>query len=103
LTFWWAFFAQFFLGLSQVTCWSLIFLCFFKILFGCGQFSLAHTTMIAYCPHKASGEGGLVQIWTPDQHLATIPFNHLGTWMSSIIYKLPCHIFLLCLLSTLVV
>jgi hypothetical protein len=25
----------FFLRLSQVTCWSLIFLCFFKILFGC--------------------------------------------------------------------
>ncbi len=29
LTLWWAFFAQFFLGLSQVTCWSLIFLYFF--------------------------------------------------------------------------
>jgi hypothetical protein len=28
LNLWWAFFAQFFLGLSQVTCWSLIFLCF---------------------------------------------------------------------------
>ena len=34
----------------------------FFILFGCGQFSLTLTTMIAYCPHKASGEGGLVQI-----------------------------------------
>jgi hypothetical protein len=32
---------------------------FFKILFVCGQFSL---TLIAYCPHKASGEGGIVQI-----------------------------------------
>jgi len=29
LILWWAFFAQFFLGLSQVTCWSLIFLFFF--------------------------------------------------------------------------
>jgi hypothetical protein len=35
---------------------------FFKILFGCLQFSLTLTTMIAYCPHKASKEGGLVQI-----------------------------------------
>jgi hypothetical protein len=34
----------------------------FFILFGCGQFSLTLKTMIAYCPHKASGEGGLVQI-----------------------------------------
>jgi hypothetical protein len=34
----------------------------FKILFGCRQFSLTVTTMIAYCPHKASREGGLVQI-----------------------------------------
>jgi hypothetical protein len=34
----------------------------FKILFGCPQFSLTLTTMIAYCPHKASREGGLVQI-----------------------------------------
>ncbi|CAK9256654.1 unnamed protein product [Sphagnum jensenii] len=34
---------------------------FFKILFGCGQFSLTLTTMIAYCPHKTLGEG-LVQI-----------------------------------------
>ncbi len=34
----------------------------FFFLFGCGQFSLTLTTMIAYCPHKASGEGGLVQI-----------------------------------------
>jgi len=33
------------------------------ILFGCVlTFSLTLTTMIAYCPHKASGEGGLVQI-----------------------------------------
>jgi len=35
LILWWAFFAYFFLGLSQVTCWSLIFLCFFIILIGC--------------------------------------------------------------------
>jgi hypothetical protein len=34
----------------------------FFIFFGCSQFSLTLTTMIAYCPHKASGEGGLVQI-----------------------------------------
>jgi hypothetical protein len=27
----------------------------FFILFGCRQFSLTLTTMIAYCPHKASG------------------------------------------------
>jgi hypothetical protein len=41
----------------------------FFILFMCAQFSLTLTTMIAYCPHKASGEGGLVQIWTPNQQL----------------------------------
>jgi len=41
----------------------------FFILFGCWQFSLTLTTMIAYCAHKASGEGGLVQIWTPNQQL----------------------------------
>jgi hypothetical protein len=39
----------------------------FFILFGCWQFSLTLTTMIAYCPHKAPGEGGLLQIWTPNQ------------------------------------
>jgi len=32
------------------------------ILFGCWQFSLTLTTMIAYCPPKASRKGGLVQI-----------------------------------------
>jgi len=35
----WAFFAQFFLGLSQVTCWSLIFLFFFKFCLGVDNFS----------------------------------------------------------------
>jgi hypothetical protein len=34
----------------------------FFILFGCRQFSLTLTSMIAYCAHKASREGGLVQI-----------------------------------------
>jgi len=34
----------------------------FFILFGCGQFSLTLTTMIAYCPRKASRERGLVWI-----------------------------------------
>jgi hypothetical protein len=34
----------------------------FFSLFGCQQFSLTLKTMIAYCPHKALGEGGLVQI-----------------------------------------
>jgi hypothetical protein len=61
-----------FRGLSQVTSWSLIFLCFFLFCLGvCWQFSfsLTLTTMITYCPHKASGEGGLVQIWTPNQQL----------------------------------
>jgi len=33
-----------------------------KILFGCRQFFLTLTTMIAYCAHKVSREGGLVQI-----------------------------------------
>jgi hypothetical protein len=48
----------------------LIFLCFFKFCLGvCWQFSLTLTTTIAYCPHKASREGGLVQIWTPNQQL----------------------------------
>ncbi len=46
----------------------------FFILFGCWQFSLTLTTMIAYCPHKASGEGGLVQIWTPNQQLPNHTF-----------------------------
>jgi len=78
LTLWWAFFSQFFLGLSQVTCWSLIFLCFLLILFECWQFSLTLTTMIAYCPHKASGEGGLVHIWTPNQELPNHTFKPLG-------------------------
>jgi hypothetical protein len=32
----------------------------FKILFECWQFSFTLTTTIAYCPHKASREGGLV-------------------------------------------
>jgi hypothetical protein len=41
----------------------------YKILFVCWQFSLTRTITIAYCPHKASGEGGLVQIWTPNQQL----------------------------------
>jgi len=35
---------------------------YFLILFGCRQFFLTLKTMIAYCPHKASGEGSLVQI-----------------------------------------
>jgi hypothetical protein len=49
---------------------KLIFLCFFLFCLGvCWQFSLTLTTMIAYWPHKASGEGGLVQIWTPNQQL----------------------------------
>jgi hypothetical protein len=39
----------------------------FFILFRCWQFSLTFTTMIVYCPHKASGEGGLVQSWTTNQ------------------------------------
>ncbi len=43
---------SFFLGLFQVTCWSFIFLCFF-ILFVCWQFSLTHTTMIAYSPPQS--------------------------------------------------
>ncbi len=34
----------------------------FLILLGCRQFSLTLPTMIAYCAHKASREGGLVQI-----------------------------------------
>jgi hypothetical protein len=35
----------------------------FKTLFGCvlKKISLTLTTMLAYCPHKALGEGGLVQ------------------------------------------
>ncbi len=41
----------------------------FKILFGCWQFSSTLRTLIAYFPLKASGEGGLVQIWTPNQQL----------------------------------
>ncbi len=44
-------------------------LLFKKYLFGCWWLSLTLTTMIAYCPHKALGEGGLVQIWTPNQQL----------------------------------
>jgi hypothetical protein len=46
----------------------------FLILFGCWQFSLTLTTMIAYCPHKASREGGLVQIRTPNQQLRNHTF-----------------------------
>jgi hypothetical protein len=38
LTLWWAFFAQFFFGLLQVTCWSLIFLWFFKFCLGVDNF-----------------------------------------------------------------
>jgi hypothetical protein len=41
----------------------------FFILFECWQFSLTLTTLIAYCPHKPSGQGGLVQIWDPNQQL----------------------------------
>jgi hypothetical protein len=44
-------------------------LLFFNFLFGCWWMSLTLTTMIAYCPHKAWGEGGLVQIWTPNRQL----------------------------------
>ncbi len=91
----WTFFAQFFLGLSQVTCWIFTFLYFFLILFGCRQFSLTLTTMIAYCPHKASGEGGLVQIWIPSQQLDNHKplgylnvFNHLQASLSYI-FTLP--------------
>jgi hypothetical protein len=36
--------------------------------------SLTLTTMIAYCSHKASGELGLVQIWTPNQQLPNHTF-----------------------------
>ncbi len=40
-------------------CWSLIFLCFFLFCLGvCWQFSLTLPTTIAYCPRKASREGG---------------------------------------------
>ncbi len=53
--------------------WSYIlkfdFSLLFKMLFGCVQFSLTLTTMIAYCCHKASREQGLVWIWTPNQQL----------------------------------
>jgi len=47
-------------------------LLFFNFLFGCWRLSLTLTATIAYCPDKASGEGGLVQIWTPNQQ----PHNH---------------------------
>jgi hypothetical protein len=67
------------LVLSQVICWSLIFLCFLKFcLRVCWQFSLTLTTMIAYCPHKALGEGCLVQIWTPNQQLHNHTLEPLG-------------------------
>jgi hypothetical protein len=55
----------------------LISLPFFS-LFGCRQFSLTLKTMIAYCPHKASGEGGLVQFELPTNSFTTVPFSHLG-------------------------
>jgi len=77
----------FFLGFPPSYMLSLIFFLLFLILFGCWQFSLTHglgsimvvrvkencqhpnkikITMTTYCPHKESGEGGLVQIWTPN-------------------------------------
>jgi hypothetical protein len=45
-------------------------------LFGCRQFSLTRKTMIAYCPHKAWGEGGLVQFELPTSSFTTIPLSH---------------------------
>jgi hypothetical protein len=50
----------------------------FFTLFGCRQFSLTLKTMIAYCPHKASEDGGLVQFELPTDSFTTIPFSHLG-------------------------
>jgi hypothetical protein len=48
----------------------------FFSLFGCRQFSLTLKTMIAYCPHKALGEGRLVQFELPTTSFTTIPFSH---------------------------
>jgi hypothetical protein len=44
---------------------SLLFFFFFWVL----TIFLTLTTVIAYCPHKASGEGGLVQNSPPNQQL----------------------------------
>jgi hypothetical protein len=51
----------------------------FFSLFECRQFSLTLKMMIAYCPHKALGEGGLVQFQIPTHCFTTIPFSHLGS------------------------
>jgi hypothetical protein len=59
----------FFLGFPKLHVEVWLFFAFLKILFGCQQFSLTLKTMIAYCPHEPSGEGSLVQIWTPNQQL----------------------------------
>ncbi len=56
---------SFFLSFPKLHVEVWFFLTFF-ILFGCRQFFLTLTTMIAYCPHKTSGEEGQVQIWTPN-------------------------------------
>jgi hypothetical protein len=54
-------------------------------------------TMTAYCHHKESGEGGLLQIWTPNQQLHNHTFqplrylnvlNHLQASLSYI-FTLP--------------
>jgi hypothetical protein len=82
----------FFLGFRKLHVQVWFFSTFF-ILFGCWQFSLTLTTMISYCPRKALGEGGLVQIWTPNQRLHNQDVLNCSQASLSYIFTLPTYQF----------
>jgi len=66
-------FHSFFLGFPKIHVEVWFFFAFFHFVWVL-TISLTLTTMIAYCSHKASGELGLVQIWTPNQQLPNHTF-----------------------------
>jgi hypothetical protein len=99
----WAFFAQFFLELSQVTCWSLIFLYFLYFVWVLTIFldPYNHDSLLSsQCIRRRRSSSDL-----NSQPAASQPYS-LATRVPECpqsFYKLRCHTFSLCLLSSLFV